>query len=124
MRRFTGWISLAGLVLIVSSAVAADANDLMVAVAVSGTGTLTKCRDWFAFKSCHEYNRIEIPERIAVGDRIELLFGSNPKVFVFPVVGIRREGDGCRLLSTATGALDDESIAIDRCRPTATIVQN
>jgi hypothetical protein len=124
MRRFTGWISLSGAALIASFAAAADANDLMVAVAVSGTGTLTKCRDWFAFRSCHEYNRIEIPERIAVGDQIELTFGSNPKAYVFPVVGIRREGEGCRILSTATGALDDESIMITQCRPTATIVQN
>src|SRR5215468_10636827 len=86
MRQLSGWIGLAGVALVASAA--AEANELLAAVAVSGTGTLTKCRDWFAFKECHEYNRIEVPQRIAVGDHIELNFGSNPKAYVFPVVGI------------------------------------
>jgi hypothetical protein len=98
----------------------ANAGDLGTAVITPGVGVLTKCRNWLVFKSCNSYNNIELPKRIAVGDKVKLTFGSNPKDYVFEVVSIRPEGNGCKILSTESGdAGDDENLMITQCQPAA-----
>ena len=94
----------------------------IAAVRVSGKGVLTICRNWIVFRSCKPYDKIDVPEQIAVGDRVTLTsFGSNPKDTVFHVVEIRRKGEGCVLLNEASkGREDDERLEVPRCEPVAT----
>lgn len=91
------------------------------AVMPSGNAVLYKCRDWILFHTCKSYDKVELPQRVAVGDRIRLSsFGSNPKDYVFHVVEIRRKGEGCVLLSDVSeGREDRERIEIARCEPVA-----
>ena len=92
----------------------------LAAVAVSGKGVLTICRNWIVFHTCKPYDKIELPRRIAVGDRLDLTFGSNPKDYLFQVVEIRQKGEGCLLLSNISkGHEDRERIEIPRCEPLA-----
>jgi hypothetical protein len=48
-----------------------------------------------------------LPERISVGDRVELSFGSNPKNYTFQITRIRLNGEGCRALSNFSGPDED-----------------
>ena len=90
------------------------------AVTTPGSGTLTKCRGWLVYTSCTTYGKIALPARIAVGDRIDLVYGSNPKDYRFHVVGIRRHGDRCTILSDHSGAgVDGEKIEVAPCRSVA-----
>ncbi|MGD9614401.1 MAG: hypothetical protein AB7H90_03865 [Alphaproteobacteria bacterium] len=91
------------------------------AVTVSGKAVLTMCRDWIVHRTCKPYDKIELPPRVAVGDKVQLsAFGSNPKDYVFHIVEIRRKGNGCVLLSPASeGQEDGERIEIARCVPVA-----
>jgi hypothetical protein len=93
----------------------------LAAVTVSSKGVLTICRNWILFRTCKSYDRIELPERIAVGDAIHVSsFGSNPKDYTFHVVEIRPKGEGCLLLShISRGHEDRERIEIARCEPAA-----
>ena len=43
----------------------------LAAVTVTGKGVLTICRNWVVFRTCKPYDKIELPPRIAVGDRID-----------------------------------------------------
>jgi hypothetical protein len=106
------------LLLTVTAAVAADASTAVEAVTTPGSGTLTKCRDWLVYDSCSLYHRIALPERVAVGDRFKLKYGSNPKIFMFDVVGIRRDGDHCTILSGASRDGErGEKIEVAPCGP-------
>jgi hypothetical protein len=94
--------------------------DPLAAVTVSSKGNLTICRNWLLFRSCKHYDKIALPPRIAVGDTLDLTYGSNPKDYLFHVVEIRRKGDGCVLLShISKGHEDRERIEIARCEPVA-----
>jgi hypothetical protein len=94
--------------------------DPLAAVTVSSKGTLTICRNWILVRSCKHYDKIALPQRIALGDRLDLTFGSNPKDYLFHVVEIRRKGEGCVLLShISKGHEDRERIEIARCEPVA-----
>ena len=85
-------------------AAAALAADGIAAVTTPGTGTLTMCRDWFNRNACDTYHRIKLPARIAVGDKVEVTYGSNPKDYSFHVTGISRDGDRCTILSPHSAA--------------------
>jgi hypothetical protein len=62
-----------------------------------------------------------LPEHVAVGDKVELSYGSNLKSYTFHVVRIRHEDDTCTFLSEASGAKEHgEKIEAGRCRPRAT----
>jgi len=67
-------------------------------VSTTGKGVLTLCRDWIVRHSCREYGDISVPARIAVGDRIEITFGSNPKTIRFHVKGIMVHKQECVLI--------------------------
>jgi hypothetical protein len=99
---------------------AAAAAGGVAAVATPGSGTLTKCRDWLVYESCNTYHHVALPKRVAVGDRIDLRFGSNPKQFTFQVVAIRLHRDSCTLLSNASAAGDKgDRIDVTPCRAAA-----
>src|SRR5581483_4215064 len=85
----------------------AAAADPVAAVTVSGKGTLTICRNWILFRTCKSYDKIDLPPHIAVGDRLDLTFGGNPKDYLFHVVEIRRKGEGCLLLSDISQGHED-----------------
>jgi hypothetical protein len=92
----------------------------LASVTVSGKGILTICRNWIVFRTCKPYDKIDLPPRIAVGDNLDLTFGSNPKDYLFHVVEIRQSGEGCVLLShISKGQEDRERIDIPRCEPVA-----
>ena len=68
---------------------------------------MTMCRSWLLFNTCRDYNKVTVPDRIALGDHLALGFGSNPKGYEFPVVRILRHGESCTLLDEPAGAPDD-----------------
>lgn len=71
------------------------------AVQPGGPGTLTKCFDWLAASPCRTYHHIRVPSRIAVGDTITLVFGSNPKQYRFSVARIALNGNHCEIFRQA-----------------------
>jgi hypothetical protein len=92
----------------------------LAAVTVSGKGVLTICRNWMLFRTCKPYDKIDLPAQVAVGDKLDLTFGSNPKDYIFQIVEIRQKGEGCLLLSKISkGQEDRERIEIPRCEPVA-----
>ena len=105
----------AGIALLLSPTVLAQP---LAAVTVSSKGILTICRNWIIFRTCKAYDKIELPRRIAVGDKLDLTFGGNPKDYLFHVVEIRQKGEGCLLLSNiSNGHEDRERIEIPVCEP-------
>ena len=84
-----------------SDAAAAEALDV---VTTPGSGTLTMCRHWLVYKSCSDYHRIAVPERVAVGDTLRLTFGSNPKDYNFRVVRLQRTRDTCTIFSDSSNS--------------------
>ena len=78
----------------------AAATAALDAVTTPGSGTLTMCRDWLVYKSCATYHRIVVPQQVAIGDQLELDYGSNQKHYIFHVVRIRLDGAGCTILTT------------------------
>jgi len=96
--------------------IAAVAEEAAGPITTSGTGALTVCRSWVIFNSCNTYNRVVLPRRIAVGDKLPLIYGSNPKDYVFQVVGIRHQGNSCTILGEFSGAAaDGERIEVTPC---------
>jgi hypothetical protein len=94
-----------------------EAADTVEAVTTQGSGTLTICRNWLVYSSCTTYGKVALPERVAVGDRISLTFGSNPKDYTFPVRSIRHQGTSCTILSEGGGAtVGGEKIEVAQCR--------
>jgi hypothetical protein len=94
----------------------AAATATLDSVTTPGSGTLTMCRDWLVYKSCATYHRIAVPGHVAIGDDLELDYGSNQKHHVFHVVRIRRDGAGCTILSNASGDGEDgEKIEVSEC---------
>jgi len=107
----------AGIALVLSPLAVAEKP---AAVTVAGKGVLTICRDWILFRSCKSYDKIDLPPRVAVGDKLNLTFGSNPKDYLFHVVEIRQKGQGCLLLTEESkGHEDRERVEVPRCEPAA-----
>lgn len=120
-----GGVARLAVVIAAIAAASPSVADEITAVTTPGTGVLTKCRNWLVYKSCNSYSKVELPKRIAIGDKLQIRFGSNQKAYTFPVGGIRREGDSCKILSAATdGAEDDENIVVLQCRPAAATASN
>jgi len=85
-------------------------------VTTQGLGDLTICRNWLVTNTCDIYHHVALPKRVAVGDHFVVTFGSNPKIYKFHVVGIRRHGKSCTLLSKHTTADETgEKIVVAAC---------
>ena len=109
---------LAAILLIIGMAPnsAGSASESIDAVTTPGAGKLTMCRNWLVYSSCTTYGRVVLPERIAVGDQIDLTYGSNPKHYVFQVMRLRRQGDRCTILSARSGPNEEgEKIEVAQC---------
>ena len=99
---------------------AADAAGGVAAVTTPGAGKLTICRNWLVYNSCRSYNRVALPRRVAVGDKLSLTFGSNPKDYTFPVLLIRQQGTSCTILSDVDeAAVGGEKIEVSKCQAAA-----
>jgi len=109
-----------GLTVILSTSTTASAqNDVVDSITTFGSGKLTTCRSWIVYNACTT-RKVVLPERISVGDRVELSFGSNPKNYSFHITRIRLDGEGCRALSSSSGGDEDgEKLDISHCRSEA-----
>jgi hypothetical protein len=92
----------------------ADAAD---AVTTPGSGSLTICRSWLVYDSCTTYQKVALPERIAVGDKLSLTYGSNPKDYTFSVYSIRHQDASCTILSDTAGG--GEKLEVAQCQKVA-----
>lgn len=116
-RRHAQGAALAAALLMVGMAPAPA--DTVNAVTTPGSGTLTTCRSWVVFNSC-DTHKVVLPERIAVGDKLKLTYGSNPKDYNFHVMNIRQQGGGCEILSEASGGSENgEKIEVAQCQTAA-----
>jgi hypothetical protein len=109
-----------GLIVIMTASAALQsltANDSVQAVTTSGTGVLTKCRDWLVYSSCTTYHNIALPERMTVGDDIHLRYGSNPKSYRFHVISIYHEAERCTVLSEVRAEKErGDKIEVAQCQ--------
>jgi hypothetical protein len=96
----------------VIAAVQAAANEV-TAISTGGTGDLTMC----PYTGCNLYHHIELPPKIAIGDKVPLRFGSNPKDYNFPVARITRDGDACVVYSQIGQTEKVEKIEVPSCQP-------
>ena len=111
------WI--AGLLIVGTklTATVADQSGAVEAIVTSGPGVLTKCRYWLVATSCYHYHHVRLPPRIAVGDTINLTYGSSPKEYAFPVARIGIEDGHCTIYSEARGNPDQmDKITVVSCR--------
>jgi hypothetical protein len=94
-----------------------SAADGVAAVTTPGVGRLTVCRNWLVYNSCATYGKVALPQHIAVGDKINLTYGSNPKDYTFRVLLIRQQAATCTILNDASeGAVGGERIEVNSCR--------
>ena len=95
----------------------ATASDLLDAIIIKGSARLTTCRSWLVYNACTTH-KVQLPGRVAVGDSVELRYGSNPKHYMFHIALIRRDGKGCIILSENSGANEGgEKMELTRCIP-------
>lgn len=87
--------------------------DEATAISTGGKGDLTMC----AYTGCRLYHHIKLPPQIAVGDKMTLHFGSNPKRYRFPIARIVRDGDMCTVFSQATETENVEKVEVASCAP-------
>jgi hypothetical protein len=86
-------------------------------VSTSGSGRLKRCWDLLLNSSCRTHH-VQLPDRISVGDTIELDYGSNPKRYRFHIIRIEAGANG-RCVLKGSGALleTSEKIEVDNCLP-------
>jgi hypothetical protein len=102
---------------ILAAAAVSLAADGPKAIETPGSGMLTMCHNRLVYSDCNSYHHIAIPDRIAVGDKFKVKFGSNPKDYEFPVALIVRNGDACTLLSETGGdSAKADRIDVASCR--------
>jgi hypothetical protein len=94
---------------------AAFAAEEVDAIATGGKGNLTMC----PYSGCNLYHHVKLPPRIAVGDKVRMRFGSNPKRYDFPVARIVRDGDSCTVYSQPAKTEQVEKIEVASCPPPA-----
>ena len=117
-----GWLRSAlaaviALTTVSAASLPAIAADLVGAAIIRGSGKVIICRNWVAFDSCTK-NHVVLPQRIAVGETVELRYGSDPKRYAFHVALIRLRGAGCVIL--IEGSDENEAgarIDVARCIP-------
>jgi len=88
--------------------------DEVKAIETGGTGELTMCPVW-GF-SCNLYHHIDLPPRIATGDKVPVSFGSNPKQYDFPAaIIVMHDGNGCTVFSQLVKTENVEKIDVPSC---------
>jgi hypothetical protein len=102
----------AGLLVLTSQANAGE----VTAISTGGQGDFTMCPAWWIDRNCRVYHHVRLPAQIAIGDKVGLRFGSNPKHYHFPVVRIVRDGDSCSVFSQATKTEGVEKIEVASCQ--------
>ena len=90
--------------------------DEVTAISTGGKGDLTMCPAWWVERDCNLYHHVKLPAQIAIGDKVRLHFGSNPKRYSFPVVRILHAGDTCTVFSQTTETEDVEKIEVASCK--------
>lgn len=80
---------------------------------------LRKCRDFLITVTCKDFNHIDIPGRIRVGDSFEVIFSSNIKSFTFTVRSIDLTDGTCRLSDVAFPEEDPaaDQLVAESCAP-------
>jgi hypothetical protein len=101
--------------LVVAASCPPVAADEAISISTGGKGDLTMCPYSWAYTGCNVYHHIKLPAQIAVGDKVRLRFGSNPKQYYFPVARIVRDGDTCTVFSQLGKTTDVEKIEIASC---------
>ena len=91
------------------------AADEVAAIATGGQGDLTMC-PYMGYMGCNLYHHIELPPQIAVGDKVSVRFGSNPKSYDFPIARIVRDGGKCTVFSQLKNTENVEKIVIAACQ--------
>jgi hypothetical protein len=103
-----------------ATAAPAAAEEMVQAIATPGRAKLQICRSWVMYNSCNEYGRVDVPDRIGLGDQLPLAFGSNPKSMNFPVATIRFVDGVCTLYAEPPDPDTDETkinkLTIEPCR--------
>jgi hypothetical protein len=94
------------------AAPSALAADEVKAISTPGDGNLTNC----SYSGCNLYHHIKMPAHIAVGDKVRVRFGSNPKQYDFRVARILREADTCGVFSQLTETQNVDKIEITPCQ--------
>jgi hypothetical protein len=113
-----GYVRGAALASTLLTGVTPAAADTVNAVTTPGAGTLTTCRSWVVYNSC-DTHKVVLPSRIAIGDKLKLTYGSNPKDYKFHVMDIRPQGAGCMILSEMSGGSENgEKLEIAQCQAT------
>ena len=108
---------LAVIAVIGGSAGAAAQSDPVTAVVTGGSGVLTKCYSWFVSPTCNIYHHIAVPQRIAVGDTVQLTYGSNPKRYGFSALRIALHGDHCTIFGEQQGNPDQvDTLVVKPCQ--------
>lgn len=85
-------------------------------MATPGFGSLTTCRSWIVYSSC-DTRKVVLPERVNVGDELDLSFGSNNKQMMFHIARIDRQAETCTLLREAEPKSTSDRIEVNPCRP-------
>jgi hypothetical protein len=90
------------------------------AIETPGKAKFQICRDWMMFVTCNDYSRVEIPPKVAVGDRLFLAFGSNYKTMAFPVAAIRLVDGVCTLYTepptSGTNETAIDKLTVESCK--------
>ena len=86
------------------------------AVETGGEGTLRKCPSFFPTHFCRTYNHVKLPRRVAVGDTVWLIFGSNIKEFGFSVARIVVNRGHCTIYSEAGDDPDQDKLFVEPCQ--------
>ena len=107
--------SLAGVAGLAASSLAPGmAEEALSRIDTPGRATLQVCRSWLVTMSCNAYGRVDVPSRIAIGDRLYLEFGSNPKSMTFAVAAIRLAADGTCTLYTSPPPPGADETKVDK----------
>ena len=93
---------------------AAEVKTVQV-VRPAGPGILTKHLDWLIITSRRIYHHIMLPTRVAVGDKLNLSFGSNQKTYTFSVAQIILKGNHCEIYSQSEVDHQPDKIDVVPC---------
>jgi hypothetical protein len=113
---------LAALFLTASASARTQRGTDVQAITTSGSGEFHRCyKQFVVFHTTCAVHHVDVPEHIAVGDYVNLEYGSNPKYYTFHVSRIIREADrGCTVRSDSSeSAHRSEKIEIGSCQPSS-----